>query len=197
MCSGKKAPMTAKLMDFGLSRYIEGDKQLADRKDSGNGLGPGGLMTTPVGTPGFVAPEVLRSLPYGKEVDMFACGIILYWSLCGQGPFDHEEPDQTTQLAQRGEFSFSGEEWDKISTSAKDLISRMLDQSPYARISAVDALNHPWMKKNGQARVLRKKTVKAKEEDDLDFVDPETFGGGNSGRGESSSPLKSPKSVAS
>lgn len=174
-------------MDFGLSRQIVDEGEGPQRRDSGNGLGPGGLMTNPVGTVGYVAPEVLSSLPYGKEVDMFACGIVLYWSMCGYNPFTHEDPDELTKIVKRGEFSFENEEWEEVSPSVKDLISRMLDQSPYARISAENALRHPWMKINGNAAVMRKKTAQRKEENDLDYVDPETFGGHkHNGRGDGS-----------
>lgn len=141
-------PMRVKLIDFGLGRQIPEQIALSQQSSSeaseDEGLGPDGLMTTPVGTPHFVAPEVLSSLPYGKEVDLFSCGVILYWLLSTNLPFD--DPDYMTlvESIKRTEFDFSDTVWSSVSSNAKDLIKALLDRSPMARLSAAVALSHPW-----------------------------------------------------
>lgn len=142
LCSSKSPPLKVKLIDFGLARHtglVSGDGEYED------GLGPGGLMTTPVGTPSYVAPEVLMSLPYGKEIDLFACGVVMYLLLSDTLPFDHEDPQQLMELIKRTEFEFPDQNWRNISAEAKDLISGLLDRSPYARLSVQQALSHRWM----------------------------------------------------
>lgn len=146
--------MVVKLIDFGLARRIPvSDNSTAvsfttmERVEAGlqdEGLGPDGLMTTPVGTAHFVAPEVLSNLPYGKEVDLFACGVIMYWLLSGVLPFDDVNPTRLADKIKAAEYDFSHSSWNKISLPAKDLVSRLLERSPFARITATDALSHPW-----------------------------------------------------
>lgn len=145
LCSQKKAPMVVKVMDFGLSRLTKEKAISSGTAEHDSGLGPNGLMVTPVGTPSYVAPEIIMTLPYGKEVDIFACGIVMYWQLCGYLPFDDADAQQLMERIKKADFDFPEEQWSSVSESAKNLISRMLDRSPYARISATDALAHPWI----------------------------------------------------
>lgn len=136
-------------MDFGLSRLTKEKAVESGTTEHDSGLGPDGLMVTPVGTPSYVAPEILMTLPYGKEVDIFACGIVMYWLLCGYLPFSHSDSQELMELIKKAVFEFPVAEWCEVSEAAKDLISRMLDRSPYARISASDALRHPWIEAAG------------------------------------------------
>ena len=98
-------------------------------------------LKTQCGTPGYVAPEVLLGQPYGKAVDMWAIGIIMYVLLGGYPPFNHED-DQTTI---NDEVEFHPEYWDQVSDDAKDLIRKLLRKDPLQRWSADEALKHPWM----------------------------------------------------
>lgn len=146
--------MVVKLIDFGLGRRIpvkNGSTPVSftsmERVHAGledEGLGPDGLMTTPVGTPHFVAPEVLCSLPYSKEVDLFACGVIMFWLLSGILPFEDVNATRLADKIKDARYDFRHPAWNNTSTQAKDLISRLLERSPFERISATAALSHPW-----------------------------------------------------
>lgn len=149
LSSGKELPCEIKFTDFGLARKIENSSDSAEIEDYA--LGPEGLMTTPVGTPNFVAPEVLHGLPYGKEVDLFSCGVVMYYLLCGKHPFGSDDPARLVEQIKRTEYSFPPEQWSNISNEAKTLIESLLDKSPFTRITAEDALNHRWT--SGQTRM--------------------------------------------
>lgn len=145
--------MIVKLIDFGLARRVPlagacmttgNATHSMSEDDDDEGLGPDGLMTTPVGTPHFVAPEVLSSLPYGKEVDLFACGVILYWLLSAKLPFEDPDPMRLAERIKRVEFDFANMVWDGVSNHAKDLVTALLDRSPISRLSASLALSHAW-----------------------------------------------------
>lgn len=147
LCTSSEFPFRVKMMDFGLARHT------GTRNDSisnipiehdHEGIGPDGLMTTPVGTPSYVAPEILMGLPYGFEIDLFACGIVLYFLLCGYLPFADKDPVKLMELIKRTEFCFPEMEWMDVSEEAKSLVKRLLDRSPCVRLSAKEALNHPW-----------------------------------------------------
>lgn len=147
LCSRKTAPTVVKLMDFGLSRIAKDGVLTIGNTENDSDLGPDGLMLTPVGTPGFVAPEIIMTLPYGKEIDIFACGVVMYWILSGRLPFHDTDAQMVMERIKKTDFVFPEEDWKGISKSAMDLVSRMLDRSPYARISASDSLSHPWLAK--------------------------------------------------
>lgn len=143
--------MRVKLIDFGLARRIPTDapshthsRIAAISPGDDDGLGPDGLMTTPVGTPHFVAPEVLSSLPYGKEVDLFACGVIMYWLLSAHLPFNDADPNRLADSIKRVDYNFGHEVWSSVSPDTKDLIVGLMDRSPFSRLSAAVALGHPW-----------------------------------------------------
>lgn len=150
LCTKAAMPMRVKLIDFGLGRYIPSsidgrdDSYLKCCKSEDDGLGPDGLMMTPVGTPHFAAPEVLSSLPYGKEVDLFSCGVILFWLLSSKLPFHDSNNAKLVERIKRTDFSFSDPIWDSVSAEAKSLIRGLLDRSPLSRLSAFSALRHPW-----------------------------------------------------
>ncbi|CAH2071621.1 unnamed protein product [Thlaspi arvense] len=88
----------------------------------------------------YVAPEVLRGESYGKEIDVWSAGVILYLLLCGKHPFETEDE------IRQGKLSLESQPWPCISLSAKDLIKKMLTKDPKKRISASDVLEHPWIK---------------------------------------------------
>jgi len=109
-------------------------------------------MSRAVGTPGYIAPEVLEFLetgdPYGPEVDLWSVGVILYILLCGFPPFHGETDDDIYDKICAGQWKFISPYWDNISTDAKDLISHLLVLNPYKRFTAQQALNHPWILEN-------------------------------------------------
>ncbi|CAK8569737.1 unnamed protein product [Lathyrus sativus] len=127
-----KAPLKA--TDFGSSVFIEEGKVYREL----------------VGSAYYVAPEVLKR-NYGKEIDVWSAGIILYILLCGVPPFWAETEKGIFQAILEGKLDLESAPWPSISASAKDLIRKMLSYDPKKRITASDALEHPWMKEGGEA----------------------------------------------
>uniref|UniRef100_A0A8C9TAL7 Calcium/calmodulin-dependent protein kinase type II subunit alpha-like n=1 Tax=Scleropages formosus TaxID=113540 RepID=A0A8C9TAL7_SCLFO len=119
-----------KLADFGLAIEVEGDQQ---------------AWFGFAGTPGYLSPEVLRKDPYGKAVDLWACGVILYILLVGYPPFWDEDQHRLYQQIKAGAYDFPSPEWDTVTPEAKDLINKMLTINPAKRITASEALKHPWI----------------------------------------------------
>lgn len=121
-----------KAIDFGLSVFIEEGKVYKDI----------------IGSPYYVAPEVLQR-NYGKEADVWSAGVILYILLCGSAPFWAETEKGIFDAILVGQLDLSSKPWPTISESAKDLIRKMLNRNPQKRITAVQALEHPWLKEGG------------------------------------------------
>ncbi|CAH8430218.1 unnamed protein product [Dicrocoelium dendriticum] len=97
------------------------------------------------GTPGYLSPEVLRKEPYGKAVDIWACGVILYILLVGYPPFWDEDQNRLYSQIKSGAFDYPSPEWDTVTPEAKNLINSMLTVCPSRRITAAEALKHPWI----------------------------------------------------
>ncbi|KAF7458403.1 calcium-dependent protein kinase CDPK5 [Cryptosporidium felis] len=102
-------------------------------------------FTSVVGTPYYVAPEVLYG-SYSKLCDLWSAGVILYILLCGYPPFHGKDNVEILRKVKIGQYSLEHNSWKYVSDSAKDLIRRLLMIDPNKRISAQDALNHPWIK---------------------------------------------------
>ncbi|XP_058050300.1 calcium/calmodulin-dependent protein kinase type II subunit beta isoform X11 [Ahaetulla prasina] len=103
------------------------------------------LMQGFAGTPGYLSPEVLRKEAYGKPVDIWACGVILYILLVGYPPFWDEDQHKLYQQIKAGAYDFPSPEWDTVTPEAKNLINQMLTINPAKRITAHEALKHPWV----------------------------------------------------
>ena len=102
-------------------------------------------LTEKVGSPYYMAPEVIKG-NYSFECDVWSCGIIMYILLIGYPPFDGKNNKNLYKNIQNNKVDFSGSDWSKISKEAKDLILKLLEKNPNNRISAFDALQHPWIK---------------------------------------------------
>ncbi|XP_073723112.1 phosphorylase b kinase gamma catalytic chain, liver/testis isoform [Misgurnus anguillicaudatus] len=104
------------------------------------------------GTPGYLAPEILKCSMdethegYGKEVDLWACGVILFTLLAGSPPFWHRKQLLMLRMIMDGRYQFSSPEWDDRSDTVKDLISRLLVLDPILRLTAEQALAHPFFR---------------------------------------------------
>ncbi|KXS22189.1 Pkinase-domain-containing protein [Gonapodya prolifera JEL478] len=125
-------PADLLIADFGLSKIID---------DSHYHL----LMTT-CGTPGYMAPEVIRRVGHHKPVDMWSIGVLTYFLLCGYTPFDANSQAEEIQNILKGKYAFEPKEyWEDVSEDAKDFIRRLLVINPKDRLTAVDAMKHPFL----------------------------------------------------
>ncbi|XP_027367364.1 calcium-dependent protein kinase 20-like isoform X2 [Abrus precatorius] len=123
-----------KTIDFGLSVFFR----------------PGETFTDVVGSPYYVAPEVLRK-QYGPECDVWSAGVIIYILLSGVPPFWDETEQGIFEQVLKGELDFVSEPWPSISEGAKDLVRRMLVRDPKKRLTAHEVLCHPWVQVGGVA----------------------------------------------
>nr|XP_033796384.1 calcium/calmodulin-dependent protein kinase type II subunit gamma isoform X9 [Geotrypetes seraphini] len=130
LLASKTKGAAVKLADFGLAIEVQGDQQ---------------AWFGFAGTPGYLSPEVLRKDPYGKPVDIWACGVILYILLVGYPPFWDEDQHKLYQQIKAGAYDFPSPEWDTVTPEAKNLINQMLTINPAKRITADQALKHPWV----------------------------------------------------
>eukprot|EP00105_Crassostrea_gigas_P028562 XP_011450250.1 PREDICTED: peripheral plasma membrane protein CASK isoform X13 [Crassostrea gigas] len=109
----------------------------------------GGLISGGrIGTPQYMAPEVVQRQPYGKPVDMWGCGVMLFILLGGYPPFVGTKDHLFEQIV-KGSYHMR-KQWLNISNYAKDLVSRMLEVDPEKRITVEEALQHPWVKERGK-----------------------------------------------
>ncbi|CAI9097550.1 OLC1v1034007C1 [Oldenlandia corymbosa var. corymbosa] len=123
-----------KIIDFGLSMFFK----------------PGERFTDVVGSPYYVAPEVLCK-NYGVEADIWSAGVIVYILLSGVPPFWGESEKEIFKEVLHGDLDFSSDPWPRISEEAKDLVRRMLVRDPRKRLTAHEVLCHPWVQVNGVA----------------------------------------------
>uniref|UniRef100_A0A674BYP1 non-specific serine/threonine protein kinase n=1 Tax=Salmo trutta TaxID=8032 RepID=A0A674BYP1_SALTR len=126
-------PDSIRICDFGFSKQLRG----------GNGL-----LLTPCYTANFVAPEVLMRQGYDAACDIWSLGVLLYTMLAGYTPFANGPKDTPEEILLRmgsGKFSLSGGNWDMVSDSSKDLLSKMLHVDPHQRYSAEQVLKHAWI----------------------------------------------------
>jgi len=130
-----------KLIDFGESlEFSKGDK-----------------YTDMVGTPYYIAPEVLNK-SYDEKCDMWSVGVITFILLSGTPPFGGRNEKQIMSNVQLGKFNFNNQAWSNVSENAKDFISKLLVMDPAKRMSAKDALKHVWLK-----QIIANDALKAKQ----------------------------------
>lgn len=131
LCVSKSWPLRVKLADFGFASFSS-----SSRRPS---------LCSFVGTPYYLGPELLNKEGYGPEVDLWACGVVLYIMLSGKFPFAGKSiRDYFEQVIHR-QVWFPELEWGDVSSAAKDLVVKLLDKNPRTRLTAEEALNHPWM----------------------------------------------------
>jgi len=120
------------IADFGLSRIMD-EEQFH-------------VLTTTCGTPGYMAPEIFKKTGHGKPVDLWALGVITYFLLCGYTPFDRDSDFEEMQAILKADYSFTPVEyWRGVSDAAKDFIRRCLTIDPAKRMTAHEALQHPFV----------------------------------------------------
>jgi len=120
------------IADFGLSRIMD-EEQFH-------------VLTTTCGTPGYMAPEIFKKVGHGKPVDIWALGVITYFLLCGYTPFDRDSDFEEMQAILSAAYKFEPVEyWRGVSENAKDFIRRCLTIDPNRRMTAHEALQHPFV----------------------------------------------------
>ena len=118
-----------KIIDFGTAKIFDKNKRLG----------------TIVGSIYYIAPEVLMK-KYGKECDMWSAGVILYMFIVGHAPFDGINNKEIMEKIKTGKYSTNEKRWNNASNEVKDLISKLLVLEPEKRLTAFEALKHPWFK---------------------------------------------------
>jgi calcium/calmodulin-dependent protein kinase-4 len=137
-----------KLADFGLSKIIDSEVQ----------------TQTVCGTPGYCSPEVLKGRKYDTSVDMWSVGVITYILLCGYEPFYSDNEAEMFKKILKCEYTFDSPWWDDISDNAKDLISKLLVLDAKKRLTASEALRHPWVRgKAAQSSHMERTQAKLKQ----------------------------------
>jgi calcium/calmodulin-dependent protein kinase I len=123
-----KNDVAVKISDFGFARIVSEKGQ-----------------TTLCGAPGYIAPEIISSIPYGISVDIWSFGVIIYILLCGYPPFYNESQKELFKLIREGNFTFDKPYWDSISNDAKGLIKAMLTVDVSQRLNIDGVMAHPWL----------------------------------------------------
>ena len=122
-----------KLADFGLAHICK----------------PHEVLHSQCGTPGYVAPEVLNQAGYDTHADLWSVGVIIYIMICGFPPFYSDDSDELFALIQEAQYEFISPYWDDVGPVVKDLISKLLIIDPSKRLTAKEALQHPWIASEG------------------------------------------------
>mmetsp|Transcript_16048 Transcript_16048/g.17955 ORF Transcript_16048/g.17955 Transcript_16048/m.17955 type:complete len:502 (-) Transcript_16048:65-1570(-) len=137
LLESKAAHAQIKVIDFGTSSLFQGEEKLTDK----------------FGTAYYVAPEVLKGA-YDEKCDLWSTGVILYILLSGCPPFNGRDDKEILGKVASGKFSFKEKIWNNISEEAKDIIRKLLTYDPEERISASEALHHPWIEKYVHAEAM-------------------------------------------
>ena len=128
------------LIDFGLATHLPVGEKLHYR----------------MGSPGYVAPEMLGSKGYDLRGDVYSAGAIIYFLLCGQQLFRGKNLKEILKKNMEGKIPLSGGRWDEVSSAAKNFISRVLSRDPANRLTSTEALQHKWLCNNKIAPFVRK-----------------------------------------
>ena len=120
-----------KIADFGTSKMFE----------------KGAVQRKLVGSSYYIAPEVLKK-HYDEKCDIWSCGVIMYILLSGRPPFGGDSDKEIMDKVAKGEYDLESSPFDTLSSSGKDLIKKLLIMDPKKRISAQEALSHPWFQEN-------------------------------------------------
>lgn len=133
LCEDKSIPSrNIRVADFGYVNFVN------DHTDV--------CLRSLVGTPVYVAPEIINRKPYGCPVDIYAVGVMLYRMLCGSYPFDAGEDDEETMnLAVEGKLTFDEPAWAETSIMCKNFVRALLQSKAHRRLTAKAALHHPWI----------------------------------------------------
>jgi len=137
LLSSKDTDAVVKIADFGFA------KQISEGNDES--------LNNMIGTPPYMAPELVRlretefaECGYGRPVDCWAVGVILYILLSGIHPFQIEDEEQMLDNIEDGKWTWLGPNWKSISEEAKDLITKLMEKDPKKRLTIEQTLKHHW-----------------------------------------------------
>lgn len=140
LLTSDKNDFDIKVVDFGFATEVDGENLRAH-----------------CGTPGYIAPEILKDLPYGKSVDMWSFGVILYILLGGYPPFYDKNQQLLFRKIMKGAYVFHQEYWQEVSDEGKDLIRKLLVVDVPSRLTVDQALSHAWFA--GEEELLQKRVL--------------------------------------
>ncbi|KAJ8676098.1 hypothetical protein QAD02_011884 [Eretmocerus hayati] len=129
--TGEFPDCDVKLCDFGISRYISHGADIREI----------------LGTPDYIAPEVLNYEPISLATDMWSVGVLLYVLLTGCSPFGGDTKQETFCNISRCKLDFPDDLFEDVSEDAQDLIRKLVVKNPSERLSAIECLQHPWLSK--------------------------------------------------
>ena len=132
-----------KICDFGASKILE----------------KGQINQRFIGSSYYIAPEVIRQ-NYNEKCDLWSCGVIMYILLTGRPPFDGDDDNEILENVKIGDYDMKNYPFPILSDECKDLIIKLLEYDPNKRLSASEALNHPWFK-----------TAEFKKKEEINIVD--------------------------
>ena len=138
LLKSEKDDHSLKVADFGFAAYASGSS-----------------LSTQCGTPNYVAPEIIRNEKYGCEVDMWSVGVLTFVLLGGYPPFHHDNQKELFRRIKNADYQFDPQYWDPVSDDAKDFIRKLLVPNPKNRLSAAQAMRHPWLIKGDHDLVVR------------------------------------------
>ncbi len=143
MLESKRTDAPLKLIDFGLSKRVRD-----------------GPARGQVGTSYYIAPEVLTSKLSTESCDMWGLGVLLYMMLSGRPPFDGHSDKEIMKAVVKGTYTFPKPDWNCISTEAIDLVKKLLTRNPSERITALEALRHPWLQIRSRIRASKSSLIR-------------------------------------
>lgn len=161
LCANTTWPLNVKLADFGFANYVS------------QGCEP--TLSSFVGTPYYIAPEMLRGDPHGLPVDIWASGVVMYILLSGKFPFGGKNESEYYQRVLSKEAYFPDDEWSKVSDEAKDLVRGMLCKDPRKRYTAQQCLRHSWLRRGDSLREPGEADIFPTDAATDDLASPETF----------------------
>jgi len=131
--------LNIKLADFGYAKKVTTEK----------------CLLTQCGSPGYIAPEILHGVLYGTKADIWSLGVITYIILGGYPPFSDDDQRELFKKIKRGQYQCQSMFWTKVSKKGKQYIRSLLNTNPDKRLTAKEALAHPWITASDE--VLSKK----------------------------------------
>lgn len=145
-CSATKFPMSLALGDFGYANFVSEKRVNLD------------VLTTMIGTPPYIAVDIVRRVKYGPLVDLWSSGVVLYEMLSGETPFRGHHDRDVIDKIRAGDVTFDNPVWKAISPDAIGLIRQLLQPDQHKRVSALASLQHQWLHQTNMSRPMSMNT---------------------------------------